>query len=35
MTPAEVDAFLSAEHTCRVATTGADGRPHVAPLWFV
>jgi PPOX class probable F420-dependent enzyme len=35
MTPAEVDAFLAAEHTCRVATTGADGRPHVAPLWFV
>jgi PPOX class probable F420-dependent enzyme len=35
MSPAEVDAFLAAEHTCRVATTGADGRPHVAPLWFV
>ena len=35
MTPAEVDAFLAAEHTCRVATAGADGRPHVAPLWFV
>ena len=35
MTPAEVDAFLSAGRTCRVATTGADGRPHVVPLWFV
>ena len=35
MTPAEVDAFLAAERTCRVATAGADGRPHVAPLWFV
>ncbi len=35
MTPAEVDAFLAAGHTCRVATTGADGHPHVAPLWFV
>jgi PPOX class probable F420-dependent enzyme len=35
MTPAEIDAFLAVEHTCRVATTGADGRPHVAPLWFV
>ena len=34
MTPAEVDAFLTAERTCRVATAGADGRPHVAPLWF-
>jgi PPOX class probable F420-dependent enzyme len=35
MTPAEVDAFLTAERTCRVATAGADGRPHVVPLWFV
>lgn len=35
MTPPEVDAFLAAERTCRVATTGADGRPHVVPLWFV
>jgi len=35
MTPAEVDAFLSGGRTCRVATTGADGRPHVVPLWFV
>ncbi len=35
MTPAEVDEFLGGERTCRVATCGADGRPHVAPLWFV
>jgi hypothetical protein len=35
MTATEVDAFLSTERTCRVATTGRDGRPHVAPLWFV
>jgi pyridoxamine 5'-phosphate oxidase-like protein len=35
MTPDEVDAFLTAERTCRVATTGPDGRPHVVPLWFV
>jgi PPOX class probable F420-dependent enzyme len=35
MTPDEVDDFLAAERTCRVATTGADGRPHVVPLWFV
>jgi PPOX class probable F420-dependent enzyme len=34
MTPAEVDAFLGAQRTCRVATAGADGRPHVVPLWF-
>jgi PPOX class probable F420-dependent enzyme len=35
MTPAEVDDFLSSERTGRVATVGPDGRPHVAPLWFV
>ena len=35
MSGEEVDAFLSAERTCRVATVGVDGRPHVAPLWFV
>ncbi|HVC72602.1 MAG TPA: pyridoxamine 5'-phosphate oxidase family protein, partial [Mycobacteriales bacterium] len=34
MTPDEVDAFLAAERTCRVATAGADGRPRVVPLWF-
>jgi nitroimidazol reductase NimA-like FMN-containing flavoprotein (pyridoxamine 5'-phosphate oxidase superfamily) len=35
MTPEEVDDFLGSERTCRVATVGADGTPHVAPLWFV
>jgi PPOX class probable F420-dependent enzyme len=35
MTDAEVDGFLAEERTCRVATVGADGSPHVAPLWFV
>jgi PPOX class probable F420-dependent enzyme len=34
MTTAEVDAFLRTERTCRVASTGTDGRPHVTPLWF-
>jgi len=34
MSPAEVDAFLASERTCRVATVGSDGQPHVAPLWF-
>jgi PPOX class probable F420-dependent enzyme len=35
MTREEVDAFLTGERTCRVATVGGDGAPHVAPLWFV
>lgn len=35
MTPEELDAFLAAERTCRVATVGSDGSPHVTPLWFV
>lgn len=35
MSADEVDGFLADERTCRVATVGADGMPHVAPLWFV
>jgi hypothetical protein len=35
MTDPEVDEFLTAERTCRVATASKDGRPHVAPLWFI
>ncbi|MCX4091936.1 pyridoxamine 5'-phosphate oxidase family protein [Nocardia sp. alder85J] len=34
MSPEEVDAFLTEERTCRVATAGPDG-PHLTPLWFV
>jgi hypothetical protein len=33
MTREELDAFLAAERTCRVATIGVDG-PHATPLWF-
>jgi Pyridoxamine 5'-phosphate oxidase len=35
MTAAEIDEFLTTERTCRVATVGANGQPHLAPLWFV
>jgi hypothetical protein len=35
MTNEEIDAFLEEERTCRVATVGGDGAPHVSPLWFV
>jgi len=34
MTPAELDEFLTAERTCRIATLSPDG-PHVAALWFL
>ena len=34
MTPEERDEFLASERTCRVATAGGDGAPHVTPLWF-
>ncbi|UGY94817.1 pyridoxamine 5'-phosphate oxidase family protein [Streptomyces gobiensis] len=34
MTPQELDAFLVRQRTCRVATVGADGSPHVGALWF-
>jgi nitroimidazol reductase NimA-like FMN-containing flavoprotein (pyridoxamine 5'-phosphate oxidase superfamily) len=35
MTDDERDSFLAHERTCRVATNGPDGHPHVSPLWFV
>lgn len=35
MSDEERDAFLREERTCRVATVGATGAPHVVPLWFV
>jgi len=34
MSPAELDAFLTEQRTCRVATVAADGRPHLSALWF-
>ncbi|MFR9797349.1 pyridoxamine 5'-phosphate oxidase family protein [Streptomyces sp. MS06] len=34
MTPGELDAFLTAQRTCRVATVSPDGAPHVSALWF-
>ncbi|MDQ6851495.1 MAG: pyridoxamine 5'-phosphate oxidase family protein [Actinomycetota bacterium] len=33
MSTPELDDYLRAARTCRVATVGPDG-PHVAPLWF-
>ena len=35
MTPEERDAYLTNERVCRVASVGADGNPHVTPLWFI
>jgi len=36
MKPEEARAFLSAgTRTGKLATVRADGRPHVAPVWFV
>jgi hypothetical protein len=36
MTDAEVRAFITADppHTGKLATVRADGRPHVAPVWY-
>ncbi|MFF3324801.1 pyridoxamine 5'-phosphate oxidase family protein [Streptomyces sp. NPDC002889] len=34
MSPGELDAFLTEQRTCRVATVSTDGRPHVGALWF-
>lgn len=35
MSPDELDGFLGAERTVRVATVSPSGEPHVAPMWFV
>ena len=36
MSSDELDRFLSSgTRTAKLATTRADGRPHVAPVWFV
>ncbi len=34
MSSEERNAFLAEERTCRVASIGGDGSPHVTPLWF-
>lgn len=35
MTPQEIQTFLlSKARTAKVATVLADGRPHIAPVWF-
>lgn len=34
MTPEEVDAYLQGIHTMNVATIAADGRPHLAAMWY-
>ncbi|MFJ9407352.1 pyridoxamine 5'-phosphate oxidase family protein [Streptomyces sp. NPDC101393] len=35
MTQGELDAFLAGQRTCRVATVGGDGAPHIGALWYV
>ena len=35
LTPEEVDAFVGAQRTVRLATVGRNNVPHVVPLWFV
>ncbi|MGH3716148.1 MAG: pyridoxamine 5'-phosphate oxidase family protein [Micromonosporaceae bacterium] len=34
MTPDEVDAFVAGRKTLMVASIGADGVPHLVPMWF-
>ncbi len=35
MNAGEMDSFLGEQRTCRVATLGPGGGPHVSPVWFV
>jgi PPOX class probable F420-dependent enzyme len=34
MTDGEVAEFLATERTLQVASIGADGTPHLVPMWF-
>lgn len=35
MSTTEINAFLEGVHIARVATVRPDGRPHVAPVWYL
>ncbi|WP_028661380.1 TIGR03618 family F420-dependent PPOX class oxidoreductase [Saccharomonospora saliphila] len=35
MSPGEVSDYLAARRVITLATTGPNGRPHLAPLWYV
>jgi PPOX class probable F420-dependent enzyme len=35
MSSAEIDTFLNGVHLARVATVRPNGRPHVAPVWYL
>jgi nitroimidazol reductase NimA-like FMN-containing flavoprotein (pyridoxamine 5'-phosphate oxidase superfamily) len=35
LTDEELEGYLAQQRTCRVATVGPGGAPHVVPLWFV
>lgn len=35
MDDAEINEYLLAHRTCRAATVGKDGTPHVSALWYV
>jgi hypothetical protein len=35
LSPAEIDAYLAEQKVIQVASMGPNGRPHLAPLWFV
>ena len=35
MSQTEIDDFLNSVLLARVATVRPDGRPHVAPIWYL
>lgn len=35
MTDDEIRAFIASCRTLQVATVGRDGRPHLAPMWYL
>lgn len=35
LSQSEINEFLDGVHIARVATTRPDGRPHIAPVWYL
>ena len=33
--PDDIDSFLGGVHIARMATVREDGRPHIAPIWYM
>lgn len=35
LTPEEIDQYLGGPHVAQLVTIRPDGRPHIAPVWYI